>query len=142
MKVKIYKNLNNGMFSIVALEGEKRGMVIGYANSVVLKNVTFRVSQAGRARVLAERQKNVHAFVVGELHTARGYVPRLITLPCDLMRPVDVTGDVFVRYDPYKYTSFVALNDLSKPDEYVPVSGADTIYMNTNHLVADGVFDL
>ncbi|CAG5087803.1 Gp88 [Thermobacillus xylanilyticus] len=40
--------------------------VIGYTDRIVLYDVQFVVSQAGRARVLRERQKNVHAFVVGK----------------------------------------------------------------------------
>lgn len=44
--------------------------VIGYTNRIVLYDVQFVVSQAGRARVLRQRQKNVHAFVVGKYDEA------------------------------------------------------------------------
>lgn len=44
----------------------------GYENTLTLQNVTFRVSEAGRQRVLRERKKNVHAYVVGTLMGSRG----------------------------------------------------------------------
>ena len=65
-QVKVYKNLNNGKISIKAKVNGKE-VVVGYANKVTLANVTFKVQQGGRERVIRERQKNVHAFVCGEL---------------------------------------------------------------------------
>lgn len=40
--------------------------VIGYADRIVVSNARFLVSQSGRARVLREKMKNIHAFVQGE----------------------------------------------------------------------------
>lgn len=62
-KVMVYKNLNRNCFSI---KDPKLGRVIGYAMSVTLRNSIFRVSMAGRNRVLRDRRRNVHAVVVGE----------------------------------------------------------------------------
>jgi hypothetical protein len=42
--------------------------VAGYANELTLRYVTFKVSQAGRQRVLRTGVKNVHAYVIGGLH--------------------------------------------------------------------------
>tara|TARA_Y100000114_G_scaffold156963_1_gene186296 strand:+ start:2516 stop:3052 length:537 start_codon:yes stop_codon:yes gene_type:complete len=65
VRVKVYWNLHKKLFSVVALEGERKGKVIQHANRIELKDVTFKVSEAGRQRVLRERCKNVHAFVIG-----------------------------------------------------------------------------
>lgn len=67
MKVFVYFNLHRYLWSIKALEGPRKGRVIGHARTVDLANVTFKVSEAGRQRVIRERKKNVHAGVVGDL---------------------------------------------------------------------------
>jgi hypothetical protein len=57
---------------------------------VALTNVTFKVSEAGRQRVLQEKRKNVHAGVVGTLVDSLGSV-----------------GSERVTYNPYKGGTFV-----------------------------------
>jgi hypothetical protein len=50
------------------------GRIVGYAEAVILTDVEFRVRESGRQRVLRERRKNVHAFVVGSCElSAMGY---------------------------------------------------------------------
>ena len=92
MRVFVYYNLHRHTWSIKALEGAQKGLVVAHSPTVLLQNATGRVSQAGRNRVLRERRKNVHAGIVGELvHTGtEGYFP----------------GQE-VTYNPYKYESFV-----------------------------------
>lgn len=58
-KYYIYRNLRTGDFSI-----KYRGLVIANADSFIAENVTFRVSEPGRQRVIKEKRKNVHAFTV------------------------------------------------------------------------------
>ena len=65
MKVFVYFNLHRKLFSVKALEGPDKGKVIGHTTYLWLKDVTFKVSEAGRQRVLREKRKNVHAGVVG-----------------------------------------------------------------------------
>lgn len=65
MRVKVYWNLHKKVFSVVALEGDRKGKVIQYADRIELKDVSFTVSEAGRQRVIRDRCKNVHAFVIG-----------------------------------------------------------------------------
>lgn len=67
MKVFIYWNLHRHCWSIKALDGERRGRVIAHASRADMVGVTFKVSEAGRQRVIRERRKNVHAGVVGHL---------------------------------------------------------------------------
>ena len=89
MKVFVYFNLHRKCFSVKALEGISKGRVIKHAHFVALENVTFKVSEAGRQRVLKEQRKNVHAGVVGTL------------VPC-----IDAVGSERVTYNPYKGSNF------------------------------------
>lgn len=65
--VKVYRNLNKGCLSVVAMTGENKGRVVAYTDQLRLLNAVFKVSQSGRERVLRERRKNVHAGIVGEV---------------------------------------------------------------------------
>lgn len=65
MKVKVYRNLHKNCYSIVSLEGRTRGRVVDYKNEIVLLSPKFKVSEAGRQRVIKEKRKNVHAYVSG-----------------------------------------------------------------------------
>ena len=62
--------------------------------SAILKNVEFKVSRAGRERVLVEGRKNVHAYIIGDLIEDAG--------------TEGYTEGCQITYNPYKYTSFVA----------------------------------
>jgi hypothetical protein len=66
MKVFVYRNLRKNCFSIKALEGPNKGRVVAHRSFVDLTAVTFKVSEAGRQRVLRTGQKNVHAGLVGQ----------------------------------------------------------------------------
>jgi hypothetical protein len=99
-KVRVYFNLHNRLFSV-----QHRGRVVAHVPEVALKDVNFRVNEAGRQRVLQEKRKNVHAFVEGTFqHNPDG----------SQLLPQGVT------YNPYKYTSFVRAHDKS------PIHGAQT----------------
>lgn len=92
-RVRIYKNLHNGMWSI-----KYKGIVIGYAKEIALANVTYIVSRAGRIRVLKEQRKNVHAFV-------EGYVSP---------HPKKQSEYSEVSYNPYKFEYFYEKNTLNQ----------------------------
>ncbi len=61
-RVRIAFHLHKKCFSI---RDESSMRVVGYAKEIVLRDVTFLVSQSGRTRVLREKKKNVHAYVAG-----------------------------------------------------------------------------
>lgn len=86
----IYRNLNKGGFSI-----KYKGLVTDVLNTFEAFNVEFSVSRAGRERVLKNKVKNVHAYVVAE-----SWTPKLRPVPKG-MKEVEVT------YNPYKHESFV-----------------------------------
>lgn len=105
MKVRVYRNLNKPeYYSILAMEGVDKGKVIAYAKSVLLENVTFRVSEASRQRVLKDQRRNVHAFCEGIIVDASNTVQNV---PSDAL---------IVTYNPYRGGSF-----------YRKVDGADHV---------------
>jgi hypothetical protein len=107
MKVFVYFNLHKKCFSIKALEGAMKGRVVAHRDTVLLFQPTFKVSQAGRERVLREKRKNVHAGVCGNWYEGLDEQPTLSS--------VKERGEL-VTYNPYKYTSFVYKEDESEVD--------------------------
>jgi hypothetical protein len=93
MKVFVYFNLHKRVFSVKALEGPQKGRIIGHRTSLAIYSPTFKVSEAGRQRVIREKRKNVHAGVVGYL-----------TSSYDLNKEVVSWERVF--YMPYLMSSF------------------------------------
>lgn len=63
MRVEVYRNLHTGLMSV----RECGGRVLTHEAEVFVKDAKFVVQPAGRAKVLREQRKNVHAFVRGEL---------------------------------------------------------------------------
>lgn len=117
MKVDVYRNLHNGMYSIKARTGKHRGRVIAHAKQVWLDDVEFVVSEAGRSRVLREKKKYVHAFVRGTLSSLRGNSRIQIAdwAECGIGSGVSCEpkfnamsnhGEEFT-YNPYRFSTFV-----------------------------------
>lgn len=67
MRVRCYWNLHRRCWSI---QDARSRRVIGHAKRILLRDVTFTVSEAGRQRVVSEGRKNVHAFACGSLEAA------------------------------------------------------------------------
>lgn len=66
--VDSYRNLNKPhCFSIKAREGAHKGLVAGYARSVVIASPSFVVGEKARLRIVREKRKNVHSYVRGVL---------------------------------------------------------------------------
>ena len=98
MRVFVYFNLHKKCFSIKALEGDRKGRVVAHSTTVLLESCKFKVSEAGRQRVLREKRKNVHAGVTG------------VWINGDRVEShyefLSIVGRQ-VTYNPYKYSSFV-----------------------------------
>jgi len=78
--VEIYRNLNRRDGVWFSIRSRKTGRVIQRVNltggdELLLKDVTFRVSEAGRTRVRREKRKNVHALMVGTKVTLNHLTP-------------------------------------------------------------------
>lgn len=96
MQVFVYFNLHRKLWSVKALDGERKGKVIGHFSHVILRRAHFKVSEAGRQRVIREQRKNVHAGVKGTLvHTVE-----------NRQTPIEFAGTP-VTYNPYKFNTFV-----------------------------------
>jgi hypothetical protein len=98
-KVQVYRNLHQNQGSLCSLRHAATRLVAGYAECVVLQDCRFKVSEAGRQRVIREKRKNVHATIEG---TLTGY------------RHSD---DMVLRgltYNPYENRTFV-YRDTGKP---------------------------
>lgn len=94
MRVFVYYNLHKNLWSIRSLD---TGRVIGHERIVILKDAKPRVSEAGRLRVLKEKQKNVHAGIVGTL--------KIIKVYNNLEESISNCKQI--TYNPYKYNTFV-----------------------------------
>jgi len=119
MKVYVYFNLHKRKFSVKAMEGENKGRVVAHVDSIHLLDAVFKVSQAGRARVLREQKKYVHAGVIGYW-----------TEDIEADRAMAAATDC-ITYNPYKYDSFV-----NKSDDFAPVSKAAYAYLHDRQINA------
>jgi hypothetical protein len=91
-KFYIYRNLHKNCFSV-----KYKGRVIAHCDSFVADNATTKVNQKTRLKVVQEKKKQVHAYVV-----------------CDSWRAIP-ENDLYVwglrcegqlSYNPYKQDSF------------------------------------
>lgn len=88
-RVECYFNLHEHLYSVRALSGRHKGLVVAHTREIRLSNVTLVVQKAGRERVRREKRKTVHAFVRGTWETF-----------------VSDQG-LGVTYNPYLHESFV-----------------------------------
>lgn len=102
-----YRNLHKACWSVKSL---KTGRVLAHLDEVFISDALFRVSEAGRQRVIRERAKNVHAGVVGVVSLPPGggeFAPR---------------GRV--RYNPYQAATFLTVPDGA------PIHGAPLVHLD------------
>ena len=117
-KVMVYYNLHKHTFSVTY-----KGRLISHSDYVKLTDVEFRVRQGGREKVVKEKRKNVHSFVIGTLMDYCKY-------PCESL-PSEPNSHI-VTYDPYKYNSYV-MKDTKEPifhaDEVEMINLKDKIFI-------------
>jgi len=87
--VRVYYNLHKKKYSIQKYVKNKGWRLSHHSDEVYLTDVEFKVYENGRQKVLREKQKNVHAFVLGKMGEFKGEYVEQIT------------------YNPYLYDSFV-----------------------------------
>ena len=125
-KVFVYFNLHNKLWSV---RDVKTGLVLGHAKVVKLYDVSFKVSQAGRARVIREQKKYVHAGTAGNLI---GWIDADVEVDTsDYQVPAHA---MLVRYNPYKYTSFV-YNNPSTAERDVRIDTSGWVILGLNRSV-------
>ena len=114
-KVYVYYNLHKHKWSIRCW---KTKLVIGHADKVTLNKCTFKVSQAGRRRVLREQRKNIHAGILGTI-----------------IANESINNNYREEtYNPYKYTNFVYKDNINEQ----PVYTYNTVIMENRKVFSKG----
>lgn len=97
-KVEVYYNLHRKCLSVRSrITGPTYGKVLAHVDHIVLRDVEFKVSEAGRRRVIREQRKNVHAVIRGErahVLAARGHGDEVRVVAMSWLREV-MAGDGF-----------------------------------------------
>ena len=103
--VFVYRNLHRKCWSV-----KQDGLVKAHSQLLAMHSCTFKVSQAGRNRVLKEKRKNVHAGVHGYLENWQmgEWIDSHPTA-----RPV--------TYNPYKYKNFIDIDTEQMVDYAIAV---------------------
>lgn len=92
--IKVHRNLHGKDWSITALAGPYKGLVVAHVDEAFVWGAVFTVSDAGRRRTLEQGRKNVHAHIRG---TLGGHIPRNMLL----------TIRNQVRYNPFQFVRFM-----------------------------------
>jgi len=111
MRTFSYRNLHRKCFSV---RDESTGRVAHRENYVCVTDANLVVGQKGREKVLATKQKNVHAGVRGEL-----FAVGLEALCAFHARE----GWVEIYYNPYKTSTFVV------KDTGAPLTQAKMVFL-------------
>jgi len=100
MAYQIYRNLRKNCFSI-----RYKGKVIAHETDIIASQVSFKVSEAGRQRVLRTKQKNVHAVIVCDSYVVFTPADRY-KCGCHIAK---LTNPIEITYNPHTMTSFSAI---------------------------------
>jgi hypothetical protein len=113
MNVRIYFNLHKQKLSLqTKIEG--RWKVVSHVKEAYLQNVKFKVSEAGRQRVIKNKRKNVHAYVCGEL----------------MDRLPDYGRFDSARYNPYELEKFQCRNKYIDKADFAILNGRQLFVNN------------
>lgn len=88
-RLYVYRNLHKKTAFSVRL----RGKVVAHLENFIAYDVTFKVSELGRLRVLTNRQRNVHAYVAATQVRS--------------IDPINTSDLRRVSYNPWKAKSFM-----------------------------------
>lgn len=92
---RIYRNLHKNCFSVQSYIKDKKGYrVVDRGSDIILESCTFKVYESGRQKVLREKKKNVHAYILAE-----SYSKKHIDINSDFIREI--------YYNPYDFDCFV-----------------------------------
>ena len=108
--VRVFRNWKRGCYNIM-----QNGRLLASAKQVRLSGVEFLVRESGRARMLQQGRRNIHAYAIGRLVD--------YTHPSDTHDLDRITGRS-IFYDPYRFASFV------DGDTEAPVTSAETAHFD------------
>jgi hypothetical protein len=114
-QVRIYYNFHKKLYSVQE-KVDGCWKVVEHTNNINLINVTFKVSEAGRQRVIKEKRKNVHAAMIGERFP---FIPKSFVYRDE------------VSYNPYKSPYFMVKSEDKPLDKakYVQIVDGKVIAM-------------
>lgn len=99
--IRVYYNFRKKTFSVQEkVNGSWK--VVEHTNEIFIRNATFKVSEVGRQRVLKNKCKNVHAFILGERFP---FIPKSFVYRDE------------VSYNPYTGPNFMVKSE-NKPLDY------------------------
>lgn len=122
IRVKVYYNIRKKILSVLY-----KGKVVMHTEEIYLRNVKFKVNEAGRQRVLATKQKNVHAFIEGDIVFDGAFEAGVLLFPS----ACEHECNILVTYNPYKYSTFVIKDNES------PVTECKQVYIIKNEIWGD-----
>lgn len=123
MRIFVYYNFHKKRWSLKSLQhGLHKNRVVMHADRVALSDCSFKVSEAGRKRVLLSGHKNVHAGVAGTLINAQGVTYSLILSDDEIADlrvyesssvelPSCVRDTATATYNPFKGPHFVYFDE-------------------------------
>lgn len=88
--------------------------VVAHVETAYLENVKFKVSEAGRQRVLKNKRKNVHAYIYGDL----------------MDRLPDYGKFHSARYNPYELEKFQCENKYIDKADFAILNGRQLFVNN------------
>jgi len=92
-KYRLYRNLHKGCFSVQEYIPRVGYRVVDHiSDEYVLTDCTFKVYESGRHKVLQEKRKNVHAYVLFNTYS----------------KGTELLSTEQPYYNPYKCTAFIS----------------------------------
>lgn len=112
-QIQVYYNSHKKLFSVQE-KVDGKWKVVEHTNEIFLRNVSFKVSEAGRQRVLKKKRKNFHAKMVGERFP---FIPKSFVYRDE------------VSYNPYKGPNFMITKEEKPLDwaKYVTILNGKVI---------------
>lgn len=107
----VYRNLHRKCFSL-----RKAGKVYGYANTLIATDVTFKVFEAGRKKVLETKRKNVHAGILSP-----EIITDFATIETEFTREFSQLSKI--SYNPYQANGFFLV------DSGAIITSAEKVYL-------------
>lgn len=72
-----YRNLNQKGVMSIRQKVNKSWLVVGHAENLILRNVTFQISQASHNRAIKSGRKNVHAWSIDTIDILPSKLPEM-----------------------------------------------------------------
>jgi hypothetical protein len=115
--VDVYRNINNRNAIVYSLR--QKGLVVGHATQLNLRDCEFHVNKNGQRRVRREKVKNVHAWIKGKISKPN-------------RKP-----EYIICYNPYQFDNFIAyILPCAKP---LNVCKASKVVINQRGVFGHGI---